>query len=121
MLNYLSARRLAAISFDKLAPTEEMEISIEKANALHMGGHFSPFEAQARPLDYSDVKPWSPNTSKIMIPVSSAMDLVDTDGAYYTEGLSLDEAWCGNFRGWWQMRKEFDNEEMFLRLKEWAR
>lgn len=80
----ISAGRCARVSFDKQNETEEHKASTLRAKRLIESGHFSPFEHVARPL-------------------------TDDEALH---GV-VENSFCGNFRGWVQMRKEIPNEDQF--------
>lgn len=113
-LKMVCARRLARVSFDKHTDGEIVSVSVSKAADLATSAHFSPFEHVARPIDQKDV--FDPILGdKIMMPASFARRLVEAskqpDYDPRNVGVKVGEMWCGNFRGFVQFRKEFENEE----------
>jgi hypothetical protein len=115
-LKKISARQLARVSFDTHTQSEPISVSITKSNELSASAHFSPFEHIARPISPDDC--FSEKfDDKIMIPVSS---LTRTTELFQDRMLSrnVSKMWCGNLRGWVQMRKEFDNEDDHLKALE---
>lgn len=110
------ARRVARVSYDRHLDTEPYVVSVDKAGELVTSGHFSPTEHICRPLMESDVS-WDEN--RLRIPLSSVPDLYDSDGAWFPAGVDLGDLWCGNLRGWWQYRKNFENEFDITQNGEW--
>lgn len=98
----VSSRRCAAISFEKVNVEEEWEVSIDKANTLFESQHYSPGEHSATPLSNEIVLN---NPEKIRVVLSD----ITADQAM----PSPDKLWCGNFKGWYQFRKGFDNENVY--------
>jgi Thymidylate synthase complementing protein len=84
----ISAGRCARVSFDKQGESESHEATLDRAARLIASGHLSPFEHVARPMEN-----------------------------HGEQAEPAHRAFCGNFRGWVQMRKEFPNEENFGLLK----
>lgn len=99
-LKLISASRCARVSYDKHADGELIENTIQRARRLMESGHLSPFEHVARPMTNDDVAegPW----------VMGVRPLWTGDEGFY----------CGNLRGWVQMRKEIQHEDRFDRLLE---
>lgn len=110
------ARRIARVSYDRHLDTEPYVVSVDKAGELVTSGHFSPTEHICRPLMESDVS-WDEN--RLRIPLSSVPDLYDSNGAWFPGGVDLGDLWCGNLRGWWQYRKNFENEFDITQNGEW--
>jgi hypothetical protein len=97
------SRQLARVSFDTHTQQEDILVSVGKSGDLSASAHFSPFEHIARPLEYRDTLDLNFN-DKILMPLS--LMEADTPMREY-----VDKMWCGNFRGWLQMRKEFAFED----------
>lgn len=96
----VSARRVARVSFDKHTDTEDPLISVQKAEDLVAMGHLSPLEHVARPIDPSDFYGPGAISRKIFVP--------------FLGSDSPKEYWSGNFRGWFQFRKEIEHEDNFM-------
>lgn len=86
----VSAGRCARVSYDKQGDSEPHTTSRARAARLVESGHMSPFEHVARPMGYNEIEE--------------------------DDGRDPPESFCGNFRGWIQMRKEFDNEDDFSKI-----
>jgi thymidylate synthase ThyX len=95
-IKMISASRCARVSFDKHTEFETINNTLERAQRLIDSGHLSPFEHVARPMERED-------TGKVIGECSVAIAHLD---------------FCGNFRGWVQMRKEIANEDNFALLVE---
>lgn len=110
----ISAGRIAKVSFMKL-DFEAPEIGLERQGRLVDDAHWSPSEHPCRPLTRQDVFD-DALASKIMLPASFARDLVvsaQADPAAFDAtkiGVREDELWCGNLRGFVQLRKLYDLE-----------
>lgn len=106
IIKKVAARQLARVSFDTHTQYESVDVAVSKSHDLSSSAHFSPFEHIARPLAYIDTfNKMSEIADKIVMPVSCLGDTLRN---------SMDKMWCGNFRGWIQMRKEFKNEDNHL-------
>jgi hypothetical protein len=105
-------RQLARVSFDTHTQNEDIFVSVTKAGDLSSSAHFSPFEHVARPLHYNDTFNSDIN-DKILLPLS--LMAVGKPMRQW-----VDKMWCGNFRGWIQMRKEFAFEDNHRRAIEAA-
>jgi len=92
----ISASRCARISFDTHEQYEPHERSLERAAMLIDSGHLSPFEHVARPI--------------IDIDEGAAVSGHDPSGG------GRQHMFFGNFRGWFQFRKEFLHEDNFGNL-----
>jgi len=86
----VSAGRCARVSYDKQSEMEDHISSINRANRLIESGHMSPFEHVARPMGYNEIEE--------------------------EDGRDPHQSFCGNFRGWIQMRKEIPFEHDFSRI-----
>lgn len=84
----LSASRCARVSFDTQHDDEPHEKTLARAEMLMGNGHLSPFEHVARPMDSREY------------------------------GADPTRDFRGNFRGWFQMRKEIPHESNFRALTE---
>ena len=117
-LNRLSARRIARISFDRHTDTEPVMASIDKAGALVSSKHFSPTEHVATPLTYFH---FSQHGERVMIPASEVDKALHWEGAGGggAQRIDISKCFAGNFRAWWQFRKEFDNEQAAEATGEW--
>lgn len=109
-LNQLSARRVARVSFDKHNESEPIADSIEKAEQLVTGGHWSPFEHIATPLTYGH---FSQYPGKVLVPVDEINRAMLSGDPGYDSLREIRPAncWAGNLRGWFSFRKEFVGEE----------
>lgn len=98
----ISAGRCARVSFDKQGESESHDATLDRARRLIASGHLSPFEHVARP--YTEVETQiAENFAQL--------------AATREDDWTPDPAFCGNFRGWVQMRKEFPNEDDFGKLE----
>jgi thymidylate synthase ThyX len=79
--NKVSVARCARVSYLQHDGTRSVDKDLELFERLTTGGHWSPFEHVARPIN--DVAP---------------------------ESTQEYAGWSGNFRGWHQFRKDFPNE-----------
>ncbi len=86
--NRVSVGRCARVSYLTHDGKRDPDADIELANRLQKSGHMSPFEHCARPMGI---------------------------GEYAAFALGV-EKFCGNFRGWVQVRKEIPNENNFLKV-----
>lgn len=100
----VSARQLARVSYDMHTKTEDVAVAITKTGDLVKAAHFSPTEHIARPLEFIDTL--GEYCDKIMMPASLL--------SVPCLNEHMDKMWCGNYRGWFQMRKEFPFEENHL-------
>lgn len=107
-LPWVSAGRCARVSFDTHENWEEQEVSYGRAKTLKTNGHMSPFEHVARPISPEDMDPETGGDlqNKLMIPLASAKRATHS-------GLRAGDVWCGNVRGWVQLRKLIPNENNF--------
>jgi thymidylate synthase ThyX len=87
---YISAGRCARVSYDKQNEYEDHERSVARARSLVESGHYSPFEHIARPMGFNEIEE--------------------------DDGRDPHESFCGNLRGWIQMRKELPNEDDFSKI-----
>jgi thymidylate synthase ThyX len=87
---YISAGRCARVSYDKQNEEENHERSISRARSLIESAHMSPFEHISRPMGFNEIEE--------------------------DDGRDPHESFCGNFRGWIQMRKEISNEDDFSKI-----
>ncbi len=87
-LKKISTARCAATSYARQGEQRDYDKDIQLHDRLVAPGHWSPFEHVARPI----MREEKDRMAKGL--------LVDADGNY----------WCGNFRGWWQYRKDFVGE-----------
>jgi hypothetical protein len=103
---HVSSGRCARVSFDTQDNYEEPQKSYGRSVGLTKPGHWSPLEHPARPISEEDIDPENDSVlrNKLMIPVAAAMRA--TQG-----GLRPSEVWCGNVRGWVQLRKLYEGEE----------
>lgn len=110
VLNLISGRRLARISFDRHTDTEGAGDSWAKAKDLPDKAHWSPLEHILRPMGKPDIDRYSDLAPKILIPSSEMWSALTEDGIDL-DFIDLDKVWCGNVRGWVQFRKTFAYEE----------
>lgn len=87
-LRKVSVARCAAVSYVRQGEKREYDKDLQLHDRLAASGHWSPFEHVARPISDDDIKALPKGLTE------------DTSGNY----------WCGNFRGWWQYRKDFVGE-----------
>lgn len=106
-----SSGRCARVSFDTHENFEVSEKSYERANTLGGKGHWSPHEHPARPMARGDIFD-DVLSEKILVPATVVRRLAEGENPT-TVGLPLSEMWCGNFRGWVQLRKLFATEHDF--------
>jgi thymidylate synthase ThyX len=85
---YISASRCARVSYNRQHDDEDYEKTEDRALKLKTSGHLSPFEHPARPL-------------------------LESDLAWQDLELPASEAYFGNFKGWYQMRKMIPGEANF--------
>jgi hypothetical protein len=114
------SRRLARVSFDKHADSEDFGISISKAGELKVSGHFSPFEHIARSLSVDDI---GQHGDKIMMDLDAVMQAAkitemrhEPDHWIYKH-FDMSRCWSGNLRGWLQYRKTFKHEDNFMEAR----
>lgn len=110
----ISAGRCARVSYDKHRDPEPYEKSIERAERLISSGHMSPFEQVARPMVRDDIFS-DLLTDKIMAPVSLIRRMANGEDPTKV-GVTMGELWCGNFRGWVQLRKMIIGEHDYSLL-----
>lgn len=112
----ISSRRLARVSFDKHTDTEPIQVSIDKAEELATGGHFSPMEHVATPISMKHIA--DPTLrKKLMVPADFAWELANRgDADPVTIGTNIQNVRCGNFAGWFQFRKTFEYEDDHSKL-----
>lgn len=106
----LSASRCARVSYDKHTDDEPLEKTLNRAKMLRENRHLSPFEHVARPFTYDE---WAA-IGEIQREVSKEGQLTLERRHQIIEGLTF----LGNFRGWFQMRKEIENEDNYLKFLE---
>lgn len=105
-----SAGRLAKVSFATHEVYELPEKGVARQRKLIGDAHWSPSEHPCRPMELEDLDDSSVLLPKLMIPGDQA-GLV---GSWMEEGgpdkPQLDKIWCGNLRGWVQLRKTYPLE-----------
>lgn len=106
----LSASRCARVSYDRF-DDEPIEKTIQRAEFLMTNGHFSPFEHVARPFSAGENEVVEDvmravNMGKQHIPKQRALDMMHH------------ASFCGNFRGWVQMRYEIPFQRDFGQVLE---
>jgi len=92
-LKKISAGRCARVSYLTHDGKRDHEADIELHDRLLSGGHMSPLEHVARPIDYSDL---------------NQLELENK--------LRLNDKFIGNFKGWFQYRKMISGEHNILGL-----
>jgi thymidylate synthase ThyX len=105
---YISAGRCARVSYDKQYEEEDHERSMARAQLLIESGHMSPFEHVATSMSREHL----------------SRGLGDIPACVVDEAISVDDirsivggdCFCGNFRGWVQMRKGITNESDFSKI-----
>lgn len=100
---------------------EQPEKGIERARKLQTAGHMSPFEHPCRPMTKDDILDTHGLLgAKISVPLS---DVIQT-GGWLETGIpvqpDLSKFWCGNVRGWVQIRKTIPGEDNYATLQEQA-
>jgi hypothetical protein len=93
----VSSGRTARVSFDTQDRIEAPETGRARHERLTDDAHWSPAEHPARPLTAADL--YDPELNKkILVPGDHALEIA--------AGATPDPArmWCGNFRGWVQLR-----------------
>lgn len=95
----VSAGRCARVSYMTHDGKRDIMADVQLCERLVSSGHMSPMEHVARPLTKHDVE----------------NRLREIDGICGIDTLDLNPAneFCGNFRGWFQFRKEIKNEDNF--------
>lgn len=85
----IAAARCARISYKPFGSEENYDYAADQKlfNTLVEGNHFSPLEHVARAMTQEE---WEKNVS--------------------TRSDTIEQGWCGNFRGFIQLRKDFWNE-----------
>ncbi len=89
-LNMVSVGRVARVSYLRHDDTSSIMLDLARAENMLKNAHMSPFEHVARPLD------------------------LHTDDAMVRRSIKFplpSDAWGGNFRGWWQLRKTIPCED----------
>lgn len=99
----ISAGRCAKVSFMKL-DFEAPEIGLERQERLVDDAHWSPSEHVARPLKVGDINDVA-LAEKILVPASMMIDAIGGRG--YIDPTKM---WCGNLRGFVQLRKLYPLE-----------
>jgi hypothetical protein len=105
-LPYLCAGRCARVSFDKHGETEPIEKSLSRAEGLLSAGHMSPFEHAARP--FSDDETAAVGKLKDLLEAGISAGAISGHAALR---MADQLEFCGNFRGWVQLRKMIPDEE----------
>lgn len=95
----VSAGRCARVSYLTHDGKRDPQADVDLCERLVGSGHMSPMEHVARPLDIGDVE------SLLGQPGVSGIDRLD---------VRPGETFCGNFRGWRQLRKTMPHEANFL-------
>lgn len=95
----ISAGRCARISYLTHDGRRDFKADIELCNSLMKNGHMSPLEHVARPMMQSDAHV---AVQRCDVPEFDTFDMTS--------------AFCGNLRGWVQMRKEVPNEDNFSKV-----
>lgn len=103
---YVSARRLARVSFDRQNDEEQILHSYSKGTELQRMSHYSPLEHQVRPVTTVDLKN-ATLAPKLHVP----MDIFRDQRVLNFKKIPLDRVWCGNLRGVVQFRKLFADED----------
>lgn len=91
----ISAARCARVSYLTHDNKRDIAKDIKLYDRLVDAGHMSPLEHVATPL------------------VDSLTDLAECTGVCYEQEMQLSSAFCGNFRGWKQLRKHIPYEDDF--------
>jgi thymidylate synthase ThyX len=99
--NLISAGRCARLSYLTHDGKREPEADIKLANGLKVNGHVSPFEHVARPM-------MRPGDLPMVSTRQYERAIADVD--------FCEPEFCGNFRGWVQMRREIPNEACWVDL-----
>lgn len=84
----ISVGRCARVSYLTHRGVRDFSADIALCERLIADGHMSPLEHVARPVE---------------LPSDRGVSRIDAHG----------QVWCGNFRGWFMMRKEIPNEDNF--------
>lgn len=108
----VSAGRCARVSYDKHRDIEPIDTTIVRAQRLVQSGHLSPFEHIARPLAYGDMMDDN-RQKKLLIPGDAAWAIMHDYRDDTLVDFPYDKIYCGNLRGFWQMRKEIHFEENY--------
>jgi len=95
----ISAARCARVSYLTHDGKRDLWADIKLYERLVTGGHMSPLEHVARPFTENEVR--------------TRMAHPEQEGNQVTNSLSF----CGNFRGWMQLRKTVTNEHDFSLLE----
>lgn len=101
----VSAGLCARVSYDR-SDAETPEASADRADKLQVAGHLSPFEHVARPFTTEEWELVADAQEKARIKAIMA-------GEVLGEHLLRQMEFCGNYRGWVQMRKGFPHEYDF--------
>lgn len=95
---WISAGRCARVSYlTHDTGKRDIKADIDLATRLQKAGHMSPFEHVARPMT-----------------VSEAEYKYGTPGQFIADNFDPAKNFCGNFRGWVQLRKTLPHEANFL-------
>jgi thymidylate synthase ThyX len=96
----VSIGRCARVSYLTHDGKRDPKADIELADRLQKSAHMSPFEHVARPMTLDDAE-----RTILAIPGVTGVDRLDID---------VRQMFCGNFRGWVQVRKTLPFEDNFL-------
>jgi thymidylate synthase ThyX len=94
---WVSVGRCARVSYLTHDGKRDIKADIELATRLQQNGHMSPFEHVARPMT-----------------ISEAEYKYGTRGEFIGDNTDPVKNFCGNFKGWVQLRKTLQHESNFL-------
>jgi hypothetical protein len=106
-----SAGRCAKVSYDTQDNYETPSDSVDRARKLGSVGHVSPHEHPARPFTKQEWTEVMALQEEYRIGCDSLPGWGPFDQSYHD---SLE--FCGNFRGWVQLRKSIEHEEDFSKV-----
>lgn len=95
----ISAGRCARVSYLTHDGKRDPQADIDLCTRLHRSGHMSPLEHVARPM--------TPN---------ECASKYGTRGEFIGDEWTPQKNFCGNFRGWVQLRKTLQNEDNFAKV-----
>ena len=100
-LKKVSAGRCARVSYLTHDGKRDLQADVDLCTRLQTSGHMSPLEHVARPMTKEDAE------IIVMNHLNSAGGLPD---------VNVSATFSGNFRGWFQFRKEFRHENNFAEV-----
>lgn len=107
----IATARCARVSYGTFEGKNDYEADIKLHDRLAASGHFSPFEHCCRAM-YDD-------EYRYYFTKQKAQRVPHSDGHHHLEATEQ-LGWCGNYRGFIQYRKLFDNENLKdPRVKSW--